>query len=1197
MIRRRLISSVVCLALALLFLAPVACGPAPSAPTQSVQPPPRSVPALPAKALVKLDDLPPPLERPQSKPYLRRLPAGALQAMREARALQAKKNYAAAVEKLQRARDFDPENPRIRQLLGIAYLSLPNYGEALKNLEAANEYLADNVQMQILLGRMHQSLRNADKAILHFRTALLCSNAKPSNPKAAYVLLALARMLEKQGYWTAALECLDTFKRWSREHGRAYESHALLESLIFRPEELKAMRGHLLAKLQRTDEAIPLLTNAYHRNRSDAQTASWLFEALIQARRFAQAESLLVEMGGAGPLKGLAPSLAKALCEASGDNAMPLRLWQSLRKDEKMSAPLAIRLARLARENGTPASAAKILDDLLKEVPHHTEAVQLLAELSLETGNPRKAMDLLADLIQANPQSPDAVAAGVRAIAKAQTEPDLLQTFSETTYQDTSDKKFALHYVAGLLALEYDKPLKAADHFQRAIRAKKDFYPAYDAMLDLHLRAKDTEALQVLLDLCKEVAEEGYYYNYLLGRARLSEGKPDQAIDALEAARKKNSSHRPTRMTLAKAYRRQAQQARDTEVRKMFQKQAQEVLRRAIQLAPDQTDAYRALFDLYLQQRATGKALEVAQALRHRQPNRPDGALMQAEAFLRLGQIKKARIVLAKLARAFPKNPSVQLLAIQAILGRFPGVLPRPVFDQAADRLRTLLRANPGHEKTQRFLAQLLSQAVSKNHDEAAKLWADLLQRHPDEIDIGETLAIVYLRARKYDQALKLVRQRRRRAPKDPTLRLLEVDALVQSEQVDQAEALIRTWADQDKTSAAWRMLLLDLYTETERFDDALKLLEEIQRDTPTLLPKEVWASRKILFLCRAGKYAQAEALAKSVGNPLCYAVLTDGLVRAKQTDRLLKALHEALARQTDASKRERLQNNLVYAYLQSDRFDEAIPKIEAWIQKIEQSDPKPADAHRQLSQWRTAALRAQLSAGRLEEAQERIREYLVNDPNNAELHNLRATLLTERGKPGDAIEALERAHTLRPKAPSYRNNLAYSLAEAGVQLKRAEKLVRGALQTEGPQSASADTLAWVYYKQGRLGEAAEVLTSILPGEESGRPGQRPGRGDDDMHPVIWDHAGDVYYRLGWADRAGRYWTRALNGAKAKTVATREIQHIRTNTPAKLQAIKDQMLPPVEPLGKKVESSIQKTLEEYQKRQAFPPAPPQPKKR
>lgn len=1164
-------------------------------PVNRVAPAPLSAaaPSLPPRATVSWKNLQPPVTRPTPKPYPRSLPAGVEATVRQAKEFLKRKEYAAAVEKFRQALESDPENPSLRYQLGMSQLSLPDYNEALKNLHKAAEYLGDDVHLQILLGQLYQNLRRNDEALYHFRIALTCSNAQPSHPQAAYALLSLANLLEREGYWTAALECLTTLDQWRRRHSREYESNPLLENMLFRPERLQAVRGRLLARLGRRTEAIELLANAHHRNRADAQTAAWLFEALLEEKQYRQAEQMLVDLAGNSPLAGMAPALAGKLCAVSGDRTAPRRLWRTLRAAGKTTSPLAMGLARSARAAGDALQAAEILDEWISESPDSTDAIRMLVELSAETGDRLKALRLLARLVRNHSQSPESIAAGIRTIVRRRPpDPHLLETFSREAYQDTTDAKYSLHYVAGLLAREENKPLQAADHFQRAVREKKDFYPAYEALLDLHLRTKDVEATRTLLELCREVAEKEYYYNYLLGRARLSEGKPDQAVDALEAARRKNPSHAPTLLLLAKAYRMQADFSADPDAQNLLRTRAETAFQQTIRLAPDAVEAYRSLFDLYLEQNEFAKALELAETFRHRRPDQPDGGLMQAEALLHVGQIDQARAVLRLLRKRFPDNPAVQLLALQAVLRPFRGVLPQPVFDQTVRRLEAFLKQHPDHDKTQRFLAQLLSQPVPGRFDQAVRVWDEIARRAPDDLSAAQSLAAACLQAGQYDRALKVLRTLRKAQPDNATLRLMEADALVKSSRHEAAARKVRRWWERDKTNAVWATLLLDLYEETGQYDLALQYLDELKSRSPDLLPKITLASRAVTFLCRAGRYRPAVAEAMAGKETILFSLLTDELTRANQTDLLCDALQTALAKQSDTEKQTRLRELLLYALSRAERIDPAVALADGWVKELQQAESRPAATLRRAAHWREAAVRILLSAGRINEAEKRLQKYLAEDPNNAELHNLRSSLLTEQGQPAAAEQAIRRALALQPKAPSYQNNLAYLLAESGKNLAQAETLARSVLQTDGPRTTTADTLAWVYYKQGRLGEAAEIFASILPDEEADLSCRPRKSRNEDLHPIIYDHAGDAFYRLGWIEQAVRCWREALRTARKEPFATREIRGILQHTPTKLQAVSDRTLAPVAPMGEEVESAVRrKTLPPRAASPANLPAP------
>ena len=68
-------------------------------------------------------------------------------------------------------------------------------------------------------------------------------------------------------------------------------------------------------------------------------------------------------------------------------------------------------------------------------------------------------------------------------------------------------------------------------------------------------------------------------------------------------------------------------------------------------------------------------------------------------------------------------------------------------------------------------------------------------------------------------------------------------------------------------------------------------------------------------------------------------------------------------------------------------------------------------------------------------------------------------------------------------------------------------------------------------------------------------------------HGVIYDHAGDVYYRLGWHDRAVAFWTKAVKLAEADKSSTREVRDLLAKTPAKIRAVREGRPANVAPLG------------------------------
>jgi tetratricopeptide (TPR) repeat protein len=108
-------------------------------------------------------------------------------------------------------------------------------------------------------------------------------------------------------------------------------------------------------------------------------------------------------------------------------------------------------------------------------------------------------------------------------------------------------------------------------------------------------------------------------------------------------------------------------------------------------------------------------------------------------------------------------------------------------------------------------------------------------------------------------------------------------------------------------------------------------------------------------------------------------------------------------------------------------------------------------------------------------------------------------------------------------------NDLAYLWAERNKKLDEAERLVRKALDLdrrqrqggpgleldEGDNAAYVDSLGWVLFRRGKLEEARGELE---------RAAALPGGADD---PVVWDHLGDVYFRLGLKGKSAEAWRKA----------------------------------------------------------------------
>jgi tetratricopeptide (TPR) repeat protein len=169
-----------------------------------------------------------------------------------------------------------------------------------------------------------------------------------------------------------------------------------------------------------------------------------------------------------------------------------------------------------------------------------------------------------------------------------------------------------------------------------------------------------------------------------------------------------------------------------------------------------------------------------------------------------------------------------------------------------------------------------------------------------------------------------------------------------------------------------------------------------------------------------------------------------------------------------------------------------------------------------------------------LAECQALLKEY----NQGGDLREVRATLSTvyaAMGKYDPADRQLLLILENDPLDATANNDLGYGWADRNKNLDEAERMIRKAIDLDRRQgvvptggkeednAAYVDSLGWVLFRKGKLDEALKELerASKLP------------TGDDD--PVVWDHLGDVYFRLKETAKAVAAWKKALALYDART--------------------------------------------------------------
>jgi tetratricopeptide (TPR) repeat protein len=94
-------------------------------------------------------------------------------------------------------------------------------------------------------------------------------------------------------------------------------------------------------------------------------------------------------------------------------------------------------------------------------------------------------------------------------------------------------------------------------------------------------------------------------------------------------------------------------------------------------------------------------------------------------------------------------------------------------------------------------------------------------------------------------------------------------------------------------------------------------------------------------------------------------------------------------------------------------------------------------------------------------------------------------------------------------------NYLGYMLADKGIRLPEAIKLIRKAVELEPMNGAYLDSLGWAYFKTGEYELAEENLRQAVE--------------RDQTDPTVHDHLGDLYEKTGRIRLAAAQWELSLS--------------------------------------------------------------------
>ncbi len=402
---------------------------------------------------------------------------------------------------------------------------------------------------------------------------------------------------------------------------------------------------------------------------------------------------------------------------------------------------------------------------------------------------------------------------------------------------------------------------------------------------------------------------------------------------------------------------------------------------------------------------------------------------------------------------------------------------------QAIAAYRRALNLEPDNLEAERGLAQNL--LYDNQLEGALKAYSDISAADPQDAMAYIRIAEIQRRSGKYDQALATLKK---------------------------AKTLV-----QDSVEISYNEALID--DALGHYDDAVAILEKLVAGTSAegKAPNEEQKNNRAIFLERLAivyreqnKTEQAADCYRkmiSLGGEYevhGYQSLVDNYRDSRQWDKATAAAREAVAALPN-NRDLKMMLALQLAY--DGKLDEAV--------KLENSmltgAPADRDVYFSLADIYTRFRRFQDASHAIDQAE----KFATKPDDKATVYFARGVLL-DREKQYDASEAeYKKVLAIDPGNALTMNNLGYSLAERGVRLDDALKLVKKAVELDPQNGAYLDSLGWVYFKMGQYQLAEENIHKALDRQPT--------------DPSLHDHLAQIYEKTGRLKLAAAQWELALH--------------------------------------------------------------------
>lgn len=653
------------------------------------------------------------------------------------------------------------------------------------------------------------------------------------------------------------------------------------------------------------------------------------------------------------------------------------------------------------------------------------------------------------------------------------------------------------YYRSALAELRLSRYSDAARDLQRAVELQPENLDAHTRLANLFLNAYlgDRKRPKPLLQEIKGISEKfgqrfkGSYDDLRLrGYIALFESDTPKALEYFAEANKQ----KPNQQDLVLVY---MQTLAATGKAAEGEKLAYDLLKQD----PKALSVYDALFVMYTRMNRPADAERILKSKVENNPKAADVHLQLAAYYFAAKNRPEMMAALNKVSSNTTDFPQGELL-----VGDF--------FLRIRDLDASLLHYQEGMKRNPKdkhlYQKRMIEVMVKQNKkDEAQQLVADILKEDPKDaeaIAIRASLSLLTGTREQLQSAISDLQSVVSRMPENPVVRYNLGKALLAQGNVQAARIQFEEAIKIRPDYVLPRITLSQVYLQNREYGKVVQMAQEVLSYDATNVPARLLRCRALLGLGEV-KQARAELTQMAAHYPdLTEARLQLAAIDlqeknfkvAEESFRTLytkfqdprafmglvetnvqqgnRAQATTLLREEMAKNPERLEYRVALANIATNAADypTAISEFKYVLDKM----PRSSDIWLRLGD-------TYRRAGDLKSAADSFNKAKELAPNNVTPYIQLALLYDTTGRKAEARPLYEQSLRLQPDHPVALNNLAFMLADSGIDLDQALTMAQRAKQQQPNDGNVSDTLGWIYIKKNLSDSAIAIFRDLVKNE------------------------------------------------------------------------------------------------------------------